>query len=711
MIGKGGFGEVFLAKICPTGRQPFEAAVKIPHNNDNNDLKQEALIFNLLQHVNILRLMGLIVDELNQNKGLVLEYCSGGPLNTWLKKNQNVLSLRNSIDWALQVANGMEYLHKRAPAKLLHRDLKSSNVLLLSSTASPEDQTLKISDFGLARARQEQRSLSQEQFSAAGTYAWMAPESIRSNNFSPYSDVWSFGVLVWEILTGEIPYRGLEPLQVAFSVAHRQMRLPIPSSIPATLAKLMNRCWEEDSQSRPEFDVIRELLEAARHEFQDYDKSGEFRSLQTTWKAEVRGMLVNLKEKAGELKSKEMELVEREKAVSRRQQDLQQRELDVVQREISVLLKEQTLESHHQKGKKKKKSKGDKIGSPRNFEHFVAVRRGDGGLKDDFIDVNYNVPLVMEPRGPGARTAKTWGHRNGEIVSNQINRHSSSTSDMDKVGLKQQYGHIKAAFAPATMICGAIGLSRDVFNVHAEIKKEPVKVVQDVKPVVPVPSTQNSIHYSDSSMSPSPGLSRMRRSAESTRPSRDHTPVTRPTASSPPGPECGRPRPRPGHQKPRGHRRVPSEPIELGDIDRVARELEHSNAIQKQEQLLNGTIMSETPCHSRSFSSHQSGASSTPPIGVQKPRRPQSAGPQVNSINLVTPIAIDNRSTSNPADWNNSSPLISCNSVQKSTEYNGHSFPGRHPSYIPAAAQRSTLPNSLIHIDPLNDDMIRFDPA
>ena len=75
---------------------------------------------------------------------------------------------------------------------------------------------------------------------------------------------------------------------------------------------------------RPEFDVIRELLEAARHEFEDYDASGEFRSLQTTWKAEVGFMLENLKEKAGELKSKEMELVEREKAVSRRQASIHQ---------------------------------------------------------------------------------------------------------------------------------------------------------------------------------------------------------------------------------------------------------------------------------------------------------------------------------------------------------------------------------------------------
>ena len=163
---------------------------------------------------------------------------------------------------------------------------------------------------------------------------------------------------------------------------------------------------------------------------------------------------------------------------------------------------------------------------------------------------------------------------------------------MDKIGLKHQYSHIKAAFAPATMICGAIGVSRDVFNVHQDMRasrqqqqQESTPAQTPQQPQQQLASAQNN-YSTDGFVNHSP--SALRSSA-------------RPTASSPPGPslsfcslltnkktgpECGRPRPRPTthHQKPRGHRRVPSEPIEIGDIDRVARELEHSNAIQKQEQ-------------------------------------------------------------------------------------------------------------------------------
>jgi len=590
-IGAGGFGKVYRATIYPAGRESYEAAVKIPHQSQSEDpygLRSEALIFSMLDHTNILRMLGLIVEGAN-DQGIALEFCSGGALNQWLKQHKERLHLQQSIQWCLQIGKGMEYLHKRAPASFLHRDLKSSNILLLYSGATcPSKQVLKISDFGLARARREQQS--HEEFTTAGTYAWMAPESIRSSNFSPASDVWSFGVLVWEILTGEAPYRGMEPLQVALAVAQRQLRLPVPESIPQILASVMRNCWEEEPNSRPEFDAIVVRLDCAQKELSVYDNQDSV-NLQTTMRKQVCGMLEDLKEKAGELRTKEVELKEREMAVLRRHKDLEQREMDVVQREIILLLKEKEIDQRSSQPKEKKKDKHRKLGPiisrPRTFEHIVSVKPRDGGLQ------------VVEPR------AKTWGHRNGELAAAQIRQLSSSTSDMDKIG-KSSTKHecLKNPLFDVARLFIGIGLSRDICEPLDKLPKTPSEISNSPTSPPTIRNVQNQVQPSPPS---SPNLSALLPHASSvqnnTSPSNDRKNVPLPnqsipnqfaarkslqiSASTPPnGTTMTRQRPRG-----RGHRRAPSEPIDKMDIARIAGQLESDNHIKRQEQMLSGTIM------------------------------------------------------------------------------------------------------------------------
>ncbi|KTF78713.1 hypothetical protein cypCar_00035061, partial [Cyprinus carpio] len=100
---------------------------------------------------------------------------------------------------------------------------------------SIEGKTLKITDFGLAREWHKTTKMS-----TAGTYAWMAPEVIKSSTFSKGSDVWSYGVLLWELLTGEVPYRGIDGLAVAYGVAVNKLTLPIPSTCPEPFTQLMS---------------------------------------------------------------------------------------------------------------------------------------------------------------------------------------------------------------------------------------------------------------------------------------------------------------------------------------------------------------------------------------------------------------------------------------------------------------------------------------
>ncbi|CAK9254127.1 unnamed protein product, partial [Sphagnum jensenii] len=251
VIGIGGFGKVYRGIW-----KGSEVAIKAARQDQNEDIssilanvRQEATLFWLLDHPNIVRLKGVCLEE--PNLCLIMEYARGGSLNRVLAGKQIPPAV--IVEWAIQIADGMNYLHHRAPISLIHRDLKSSNVLL----SEPIDdnnwfrKTLKITDLGLARELNKTTRMSQ-----AGTYAWMAPEVIKSSTFSKSSDVWSYGVVLWEILTGETPYKGIDALAVAYGVAMNKLILPIPSSCPVEFKYLLEACWDQEPHSRPDFENI-----------------------------------------------------------------------------------------------------------------------------------------------------------------------------------------------------------------------------------------------------------------------------------------------------------------------------------------------------------------------------------------------------------------------------------------------------------------------
>ncbi|XP_044524532.1 mitogen-activated protein kinase kinase kinase 10 [Gracilinanus agilis] len=234
IIGVGGFGKVYRARW-----HGEEVAVKAARLDPERDpaataeqVAREARLFGALCHPNIIALRGACLRP--PHLCLVMEYARGGPLSRALAGRRvppHVL-----VNWAVQVARGMAYLHSGAPVPIIHRDLKSINILILDAFENGDlsDTVLKITDFGLAREWHKTTKMS-----AAGTYAWMAPEVIRLSLFSKSSDVWSFGVLLWELLTGEVPYREIDALAVAYGVAMNKLMLPIPSTCPEPFVRLL----------------------------------------------------------------------------------------------------------------------------------------------------------------------------------------------------------------------------------------------------------------------------------------------------------------------------------------------------------------------------------------------------------------------------------------------------------------------------------------
>ncbi|KAG0447580.1 hypothetical protein HPP92_028254 [Vanilla planifolia] len=142
----------------------------------------------------------------------------------------------------------MEYIHSQG---IIHRDLKPKNILF------DENLCVKIADFGSACEEAYSDPLAED----AGTYRWMAPEMIKHKHYGRKVDVYSFGLVLWEMVTGRIPYGDMTPVQAAFAVVDKNLRPTIPADCPASLCALIEQCWASPQEKRPEFWQIVKVME------------------------------------------------------------------------------------------------------------------------------------------------------------------------------------------------------------------------------------------------------------------------------------------------------------------------------------------------------------------------------------------------------------------------------------------------------------------
>ncbi|CAH8259606.1 unnamed protein product [Arabidopsis lyrata] len=217
--------------------------------------KQEVLLMKRLRHPNVLLFMGAVTSP--HRLCIVSEFLPRGSLFRLLQKSTSKLDWRRRIHMALDIARGMNYLHHCSPP-IIHRDLKSSNLLV------DRNWTVKVADFGLSRIKHETYLTSK---SGKGTPQWMAPEVLRNESADEKSDIYSFGVVLWELATEKIPWETLNSMQVIGAVGFMDQRLEIPKDIDPSWISLMESCWHGDTKLRPTFQELMEKLRDLQRQY------------------------------------------------------------------------------------------------------------------------------------------------------------------------------------------------------------------------------------------------------------------------------------------------------------------------------------------------------------------------------------------------------------------------------------------------------------
>eukprot|EP01119_Soliformovum_irregulare_P012713 TRINITY_DN3318_c0_g1_i1.p1 TRINITY_DN3318_c0_g1~~TRINITY_DN3318_c0_g1_i1.p1 ORF type:complete len:621 (+),score=139.58 TRINITY_DN3318_c0_g1_i1:106-1968(+) len=256
-IGKGNFGEVY--KGYWHGTVVAVKKTKLPQTATKEELAQfiddferEALIMKSLRHPNILQFLGICRVGEGLEICIITEFMNRGSLYRILHLKELELPWELKLRMAIDISRGMNYLHLSTPM-IIHRDLKSHNLLL------DDNWRVKIADFGLAKLLHADGS--HGEMTSCGTPAWTAPEVLRNERYTESVDVYSFGILCWELVTRDEPHKNTPPFQVVFAVGTQGIRPALPSSCPTEFGALLQECWSENPKERPPFSEIMTRLE------------------------------------------------------------------------------------------------------------------------------------------------------------------------------------------------------------------------------------------------------------------------------------------------------------------------------------------------------------------------------------------------------------------------------------------------------------------
>ncbi|XP_063680545.1 mitogen-activated protein kinase kinase kinase 20-like isoform X2 [Bolinopsis microptera] len=239
-IGRGAQGAVYKA-LWKT--KPQVVAVKHVLEFD-----PEIVVLKRIQHKHIVQFLGA-VEEVHF-KAIVLEYAEHGSLYQVIREDPP--DFEQMLIWSRHIALGLNYLHNGIDPRIIHRDLKSRNVVIASAK-----RIAKICDFGSSR----ELNKTVTRFSRLhGTVAWMAPEVMRQSIVSEKCDTYSFAMLLWELITGKIPFEGEEDPHIMFGVCQRKRRPLIPEGCPEEFANLIKKCWEDEADKRPSIEDINKTI-------------------------------------------------------------------------------------------------------------------------------------------------------------------------------------------------------------------------------------------------------------------------------------------------------------------------------------------------------------------------------------------------------------------------------------------------------------------